>query len=120
MFGAILATLTPLVTTFMDNKKEKAAATHERDIAILNGERAADTASANDMSNSLKDEYLTLLVSAPLIIIFYAAMWGDPQQIEQVKQAFVAMSELPEWFQYSFMGCIVSTFGLRSFKTFKA
>jgi len=51
------------------------------------------------------------------MVIFYASVWGDPAMTIQVKEAFAAMSTLPEWYQWSFMGCVAATFGLRSIKT---
>jgi hypothetical protein len=70
------------------------------------------------MRGSIKDEYLTIVLTAPLIVIFYASVWGDPAMVSQVKSAFKAMSDLPEWYQWCFMGCVAATFGLRSIKTF--
>ena len=78
----------------------------------------ADITSTEGMGSSLKDEYLTIVLTAPLIVIFYASVWGDPAMVAQVKEAFFAMSSLPEWYQWCFMGCVTATFGLRSIKTF--
>lgn len=102
---------------WLGNRREKAQAKHEAEIAIIRGEQSADIASANDMRYSLKDEWLTVLLSIPLIVIFYSAVWGNPAQIEQVKIAFAAMNELPEWFTWAFLGCVAATFGLRSVKS---
>jgi hypothetical protein len=116
MWGIALKALTGLGSDWLSNRKEKSAAKHTRELAILTGEREADVASANDMSTSLKDEFLTLVLTTPLAVVFYAAVWGDPAMIDQVKMAFDVMSNLPEWYQWSFMGCVAATFGLRSVK----
>ena len=106
-------------TQFLTNKAEKAQAKHGREIKKISGEIDADIASTQGMASSLKDEYLTILLSAPLVVIFYAAVWGDPEQIEQVKVAFEAMNTLPEWFTWAFLGCVTASFGLRSLSNLK-
>lgn len=107
-----------LGSKWLTNRAEKQAAKHEKEVQIIKGEREADIKSAEGMSSSLKDEYLVLVLTAPLIVIFYASVWGDPAQVSQVKAAFAAMSALPEWYQWCFMGAVAATFGLRSIKTF--
>jgi len=115
----------PLVTAllslggqYFEKKAMKADAKHERDLEVIRGERSADVASSEGMSSTLKDEYLTIILTTPLIVIFYAAVWGEPEMIDRVIKAFNAMSQLPDWFQWSFMGCVAATFGIRSIKSF--
>ena len=107
-----------LGSKWLNNKSEKATAKHEKEVQILRGEREADNQSAEGMSTSIKDEYLTLVLTTPLMVIFYASVWGDPATVSQVNAAFLAMSALPDWWRWCFMGCVAATFGLRSIKTF--
>jgi len=118
MWSLALKAVQSLGSKWLNNKAEKDSAKHEKEVQILRGEREADIKSAEGMSTSIKDEYLTLVLTAPLIVIFYASVWGDPATVSQVKEAFSAMSSLPEWYQWCFMGCVAATFGLRSIKTF--
>ena len=107
-----------LGSKWLSNKADKSAAKHEKELSILKGEREADIVSAEGMSNSVKDEYLTLVLTTPLIVIFYASVWGDPDMVSRVNDAFIAMSSLPEWYSWCVMGCVAATFGLRSIKSF--
>jgi hypothetical protein len=116
MWGIAINAVRSLGSDWMSNRKAKSEAKLTKDLAIISGERAADAASASDMATSLKDEFLTLVLTAPLIVVFYAAVWGDPEMINQVTLAFEVMSALPEWYQFCFMGCVAATFGLRSVK----
>lgn len=118
MWSLALEAIKSLGSKWLTNRGEKEAAKHEKEVQILRGEREADIKSTEGMSTSLKDEYLTIVLTAPLIVIFYASVWGDPAMVSQVKEAFLAMSSLPEWYQWCFMGCVAATFGLRSIKTF--
>lgn len=114
---ALIGFAQDVTVRWLGNRREKSQAKHDAEMAVIRGEQNADAYSANDMRYSLKDEWLTVLLSVPLIVIFYSAVWGDPAQIEQVKLAFSAMSDLPEWFQWAFLGCVAATFGLRSVKS---
>jgi len=118
MWSLAFKALTKLGTKWLNNREKKSDAKLTRDLAILAGERSADVASANDMSTSLKDEFLTIVLTIPLGVIFYAAVWGDQTMIAQVELAFEVMSTLPDWYQWCFMGCVAATFGLRSVKAF--
>jgi len=114
----ILPFFADMAKTWFDNRRSKSEAKHERELRVISGEIDADIASAEGMSSTLKDEYLTIILTTPLIVIFYSAVWGDPAMIDQVTLAFAAMSDLPDWFQWSFMGCVAATFGIRSIKQF--
>jgi len=118
MWGLALNALKSLGSDYMHTRRAKGEAKLTKDIAIINGERTADAASSNDMASSLKDEFLTVVLTAPLIVIFYGALMGDAEMVAQVALALNVMETLPEWYQWSFMGCVVATFGLRSAKAF--
>ena len=118
MLKFALDAFTTLGSSWLSNRRAKSDAKTEKEIQILKGEREADVKSAEGMGGSIKDEYLTIVLTAPLIVIFYASVWGDPVMVSQVESAFKAMSDLPEWYQWCFMGCVAATFGLRSIKTF--
>lgn len=115
MWQALISPVAGLVKTWMDRKGEKAQAIHEREITQIRGEIDADIASANDMRNSWKDEYLTILLTIPVMIVFYAALAGDAAMIEQVKSAFAIMNGLPEWYQWALLGAVAASFGIRTF-----
>ena len=118
MYKLLINAFTTLGSTWLSNRREKSEAKSQKEVQILRGEREADVKSAEGMSGSIQDEYLTIVLTAPLIVIFYASVWGDPAMVSQVKSAFTAMCDLPEWYQWCFMGCVAATFGLRSIKTF--
>ena len=58
--------------------------------------------------HSLKDEYLVILFSIPLILAF-CGDWGR----DVVEQGFAALETMPEWYQYSLGAIIASTFAIR-------
>lgn len=115
MWQALIQPIVGLAKTWMDRKGEKAQAIHEREITQIRGEIDADIASTNDMRNSWKDEYLTILLTIPVMIVFYAALMGDAAMITQVKSAFEIMNGLPEWYQWALLGAVAASFGIRTF-----
>jgi len=118
MWSLAFKAATNLGSKWFENRSKRSDAKLIKELAILSGERAADLASVSDMSTSLKDEFLTIVLTIPLGVVFYAAVWGDMAMIAQVELAFEVMSTLPEWYQWCFMGCVAATFGLRSVKAF--
>ena len=119
MIKLLIGPLANLASQWMNKKAEKSQAKHEREIAVIRGEIDADIESASDMKHSWKDEYLVILLTLPVIIVFYAAIAGDAAMIDQVKGAFAVMSELPEWYTWALLGAVASSFGIRTFNKFK-
>lgn len=102
-----------VVSGWFKHRQAKTEKKREVELAQIGANANADTAASEGMSTSWKDEYLTVLFSVPLIVVFHASVWGDPADIVRVKQAFAAMQELPEWYMWSIVGIVIGTFGLR-------
>ena len=66
-----------------------------------------DTNAQMDMKTSWKDEYLTILFSAPLILAFF------PQTQDAVLKGFETLAKTPEWYMMLVMGIVAGVFGLR-------
>lgn len=121
----VISGVVDVVKGYIGHKKAKTEAKREVELKRIHAEANLDSVSASDMSTSWKDEYLTILFTIPMVVIFYAAVWGDPgtdetpSTIEQVKLAFSEMSALPEWYQFCVYGIVIGTFGLRTLAKFK-
>jgi hypothetical protein len=68
-----------------------------------------DNAAVSQMDRSWKDEYLTLLLSAPIILAFLGD-WGR----KAAADGFAAISNVPEWYMVAFMASIAASFGVRA------
>ena len=64
---------------------------------------------ADASANSWKDEWLTILFSIPLVLVF-TGDWGR----EIVANGFVALETMPEWYQYTLGVIVAASFGVRS------
>ncbi len=64
---------------------------------------------AQGTMNSWKDEYLVILFSIPLILVF-TGQWGRTV----VAEGFTALEQMPEWYQYTLGVIVASSFAVRS------
>ena len=67
---------------------------------------------AQGTHNSIKDEVVTILVLAPVILCFI------PGMEETVKNGFARLSELPEWYTYLVYVVCLAAIGLKGTKQF--
>jgi hypothetical protein len=80
----------------------------KKKMKIATGELDWDLAAMKATDNSLKDEWITLLFSIPLILAF-CGDWGN----EIVQDGFAALSNMPDWYQYSLGGIVSASIGMR-------
>ena len=107
-----------LLRTVVNRRAEVKQAKHNQKIRRIDADQNVALARISDMSTSLKDEYLTIIISLPFLSVFWYSLTNDPEGIERVKAAFVAMDELPEWYRWAFLGVIAGVFGLRGLDRF--
>lgn len=68
-----------------------------------------DREAASQMRHSWKDEYLTILLSLPMIVAFFGE-WGRVT----VSNGFAAIDTAPEWYKVAFLVVIAASFGMRA------
>ena len=113
---AIIKGVVSLGTTWMEKKKVQAQGKIQIEQAKIDAivKRAdqlhdMDKSSVSDMKFSWKDEWFTLLLSAPFIMCFI------PPLAPYVEQGFEILKEsTPDWYRWAFLGAIVASFGLRT------
>jgi hypothetical protein len=120
MLQAILGPITELAGTWLRGSVETKAAQTRAKVAKAEAEaqimvsRATSEADwekimAQGSQNSWKDEWLTILFSIPLILVF-TGDWGR----EIVANGFVALETMPDWYQYTLGVIVAASFGVRS------
>ena len=77
------------------------------------GEIDWDLKMADASASSWKDEWLTLIFSAPLVLSF-CGDWGRTI----VADGFAALSTMPDWYQYTLGVIVAASFGVRSASKF--
>ena len=61
-----------------------------------------------------KDEFILILLSAPIVMLAWAVWSNDPTAMDKMKLFFEYFSDLPFWYQTIFVGVIASVYGLKA------
>ena len=120
MIQALIGPITSLAGTWLNGKVETKAAETKAKVAKAEAEaqimlsRATSEADwekimAQGSQSSWKDEWLTILFSIPLVLVF-AGDWGR----EIVANGFTALETMPQWYQYTLGVIVAASFGVRS------
>ena len=60
-----------------------------------------------------KDEFVLILVSAPVMILIWSIFSDDPAIMEKVDKFFTHFNYMPFWFQALFIGVVSAIYGLK-------
>jgi len=107
MWQVLVGPLAGLAKQWLDNRKEKSAAKHQRQIKDMTREQSWEELAMKNSAASWTDEWLVLLFSIPLILCFF------PSMVEHVQNGFKALDTMPEWYKYTISIIVASTFGVR-------
>jgi uncharacterized ion transporter superfamily protein YfcC len=61
-----------------------------------------------------KDEFILILLSAPIVLLAWAVFSDDPTAMEKMRLFFEYFSQLPFWYQTIFVGVIASVYGIKA------
>jgi hypothetical protein len=94
--------------------KTEAKVAHAKAEAVVMQKKATgeidwDLKMADASASSWKDEWLTIIFSVPLVLSF-CGDWG--RQI--VDDGFAALTNMPDWYQYTLGVIVAASFGVRS------
>ena len=113
MIGIVTA-IANLAGTWVSAKAESTKATAEAKATALKT-AAQSTADwerimAESSKNSWKDEWLTIVFSIPLILVFI------PSMVEHIQAGFTALATLPTWYHEILMVIVLASFGVKAGK----
>ena len=113
LLGTVAKGAIDVIKTRTETKKLMAEAeqTHIRKMA--EGEIEYAIASQENMQNSWRDEWFTIILSIPLLIVFGAIFFGKYEWIDKLKEGFQTLDSLPDWYIWALMAAIASSFGLK-------
>ena len=66
-----------------------------------------------------KDEFVLLILSAPIVILAWAVVSEDPTAMDKVKLFFEYFSQLPSWFTNLWILVVASIYGIKGTQIFK-
>ena len=113
MIGTLLSSVSSLASSYIEGKTaiRKAEATIRMKEAT--GEIDWELAAIRATQSCWKDEWLTILFSLPLILCF-CGDWGRLI----VTDGFIALQNMPDWYQISLGAIVATSFGIRSVSKF--
>ena len=60
-----------------------------------------------------KDEFVLILVSAPVMILIWSIFSDDPEIMSKVDKFFEQFNSMPFWYQALFIGVVSAIYGLK-------
>tara|TARA_B100002019_G_C21271495_1_gene602603 strand:+ start:1118 stop:1495 length:378 start_codon:yes stop_codon:yes gene_type:complete len=110
-------------THIMTNRQKRkmlesdAAMLHAQKMA--NGEVEYQAAVRESNDKGWKDEFVLILVSAPVILLIWSVFSEDPDIQAKLHMFFEQFNNLPFWYQTLFVGVVASIYGLKGVDIFK-
>jgi len=69
--------------------------------------------------SDFKDEFVLVILSAPILILAWAVFSDSPDALEKVKVFFEHFQELPTWFTSLWVLVVASIFGIKGTQVFR-
>ena len=113
MLQALIGPIANLASGYLSNKHEQAQAKHQAKLQVIQNDADWESKMAVASANSWKDEWFAILLSAPIVAVLYGVGFNDPAVMGRVHDAFEALGNLPEWYQYLLFIAVTSSFGIR-------
>jgi hypothetical protein len=119
IFGALIAPFAGLIGTWLEGSVEEKKAKTAMRVAESTAKAAVMVEAATHESgwerimaesskSSWKDEYLTVILSIPLIMAFI------PGMEDIVENGFFHLDAMPEWYQLALGAVVAANFSIRS------
>ena len=86
---------------------------------MARGEEAYQGKLLEARQNDYKDEFVLVIISAPIIVLMWAVMSDDPTAMEKVKLFFEYFQSLPKWFTNLWILVVASIFGIKGTQIFR-
>ena len=113
MWQTLISPIANLAGGYLKNKAEEKQAKHKAKMTMIENDADWESKMADASAHSWKDEFWTIVLAIPVFMVGYAIVVDDLTVIDRVEQGFVALSGLPEWYQYLLFIAISSSFGIK-------
>ncbi len=80
---------------------------------MANGEVEYKRAVMQNNQQGWKDEFVLILVSAPIMLLIWSIFSDDPTIMEKVEKFFEQFNNMPFWYQALFIGVVSAIYGLK-------
>ena len=106
-------------------KKRKETQMAMSDAQLLHAEKQARGEEAYQgklleaRQNDYKDEFVLVILSAPIIVLAYGVFSDDPVALDKIKIFFEHFAALPTWFSSLWILVVGSIFGIKGTQIFR-
>ena len=114
MLNLLIGPAVELAKDFVKGKAEEKKAIQQRKINAIQNDADWEAKMADATANSWKDEFWSIVLALPIVAIAYSVAIDDVSIIDRVKEGFVVLNDLPEWYQYLLFIAVSASFGLKS------
>ena len=108
MWSALIQPIAELIGGHLKNKAEEKQAVHQRKLEIIKQDGNWEDIQASNSGASWKDEWLTLLVSIPLIGAFI------PDFVPVIRDGFAVLETMPDYYKAMLGAVFAASFGIRA------
>ena len=121
-FGLAKMALQTGAKVYANKQRAKAAMS---DAQLLHAERQARGEEAYQgklleaRQNDYKDEFVLVILSAPIVVLAWAVFAGDDATMEKVNLFFHHFGNLPVWFLTLWITVVASIFGIKGTQVFR-
>ena len=102
-----------------ETKMAMADAQHMHATMMARGEESYQGKLLEARQNDYKDEFVLVIISAPIVVLMWAVMSDDPTAMQKVKLFFEYFHELPKWFTNLWVLVVASIFGIKGTQIFR-
>ena len=96
-----------------ETKMAMADAQHMHATRMARGEESYQGKLLEARQNDFKDEFVLIILSAPIVVLAWAVVSDDPMAMEKVKLFFEYFATLPTWFTTLWILVVGSIFGIK-------
>ena len=86
---------------------------------MARGEEAYQGKLLEARQSDWKDEFVLIILSAPIFVLAWAVLSDDPEAMDKVKLFFEYFSTLPSWFTNLWILVVASIFGIKGTQIFR-
>ena len=102
-----------------ETKMAMADAQHMHATRMARGEESYQGKLLEARQSDWKDEFVLVILSAPIIVLMWAVISDDPTAMEKVRLFFEYFSTLPVWFTSLWILVVGSIFGIKGTQIFR-
>ena len=113
MWQALISPITELLGTALKNRAAEKTAIHEAKMEVIKNTASWEQLMASASATSWKDEWFTLLLSAPVVALMWGISMNDVAILDRIGIAFSELNMLPDWYQYLLFMAVSASFGIR-------